>query len=146
MKTCLCFTSELCVFYTQPHFYKQMKQHSLPFLLLLAHRPIIRSRFHCKKMTLREIDSIENWILSNQFLYCLQPPLINTKQEVVEKSSNFMTFIIYQRQVRALRLFFQLFTLMDREGGSQNVHVCPQGGRGGSKKPKKLSTWFVDDP
>ena len=33
---------------------------------------------------------------------------------------------------------------MDRVGGSQNVHVCPQGGRGGSKKPKKLSTWFVD--
>ena len=90
-----------------------MKQHSLPFLLLLAHRPIIRSRFHCKKMTLREIDSIENWKLTNQFLYCLQPPLINTKQEVVEKSSNFMTFIIYQRQVRALRLFFQLFTLLE---------------------------------
>ena len=30
-------------------------------------------------------------------------------------------------------------------GGSQNVHVCPQGGRG-SKNPKKLSTWFIDDP
>ena len=25
---------------------------------------------------------------------------------------------------------------MDREGGSQNVHVCPQGGRGGQKTPK----------
>ena len=54
MKTCLCFTSELCVFYTQPHFYKQMKQHSLPFLLLLAHRPIIRSRFCCKKDDIEE--------------------------------------------------------------------------------------------
>ena len=31
-------------------------------------------------------------------------------------------------------------------GGCQNVHVCPQGGRGGSKNPKKLSTWFVDGP
>ena len=59
-----------------------------------------------------EIDSIENWKLSDQFSDCLQPPLINTKKEVVEKSSNFMTFIIYQRQVRALRLFFQLFTLV----------------------------------
>ena len=25
---------------------------------------------------------------------------------------------------------------MDREGGSQNVHACPQGGRGGQKTPK----------
>ena len=31
-------------------------------------------------------------------------------------------------------------------GGSVNVHVCPQGGEGGSKMSKKLSTWFMNAP
>ena len=30
------------------------------------------------------------------------------------------------------------------KGGWPNVHVCPQGGRGGLKNPEKPSTWFVD--
>ena len=33
-----------------------------------------------------------------------------------------------------------------QRGGSQNVHICPQGGRRDKKNPKKLSTRFVDDP